>query len=118
MIVGVGPEWLIDIDSLSKLMNYLPVFAGTNSNDFAGKGASFDAGQSSMETVTSQDYILMPLWKDNSLFDSSSQALDSHNKDKHVTIADYPNDPLMPNLEDAGIFDDAYDDRDEGAEAD
>nr|GEY02615.1 hypothetical protein [Tanacetum cinerariifolium] len=38
-----------------------PIIAGTNSNDFARKGASFDAGQSSMETGPSQDYILMPL---------------------------------------------------------
>nr|GEV69115.1 ribonuclease H-like domain-containing protein [Tanacetum cinerariifolium] len=63
-------------------------------------------GQSSMKTGPSQDYILMPLWKDNSLFDSSSQASDSHNKDKHG-----------PSL-DARIFDDAYDDRDEGAKTD
>nr|GEY12857.1 ribonuclease H-like domain-containing protein [Tanacetum cinerariifolium] len=34
------------------------------------------------------------------------------------TYADYPGDPLMPDLEDIKIFDDAYDDRDEGAEAD
>nr|GEY68200.1 hypothetical protein [Tanacetum cinerariifolium] len=32
--------------------------------------------------------------------------------------ADYPIDHLMPDLEDTGIFDDAYDDRDKGAEAD
>nr|GEV88725.1 hypothetical protein [Tanacetum cinerariifolium] len=32
-----------------------------------------------------------------------------------LTYANYPSDPLMPNLEDTGIFDDAYDDRDEGA---
>nr|GEY53700.1 hypothetical protein [Tanacetum cinerariifolium] len=60
----------------------------------------------------------MPLWKDNFQFDSSSQALDSDNKDTHVntatpTYAYYPNDPFMPDLEDAGIFDDAYDDKDE-----
>nr|GEW69186.1 hypothetical protein [Tanacetum cinerariifolium] len=48
----------------------------------AGKGTSFDAGQSSMKTGSSQDYILMPLWKDNSLFDFSSQASYGHNKDK------------------------------------
>nr|GEV46855.1 hypothetical protein [Tanacetum cinerariifolium] len=35
-----------------------------------------------------------------------------------LTYADYSNDPLMPDLEDARIFDDAYDDRDEGAEPD
>nr|GEV00150.1 ribonuclease H-like domain-containing protein [Tanacetum cinerariifolium] len=34
------------------------------------------------------------------------------------TNTDYPNDPLMPDLEDARIFDDAYDTRDAGAEAD
>nr|GEW41950.1 hypothetical protein [Tanacetum cinerariifolium] len=118
MIAGGGPEWLFDLDALLKLMNYAPVFAGTNSNNFT----------------------------DNSLFDSSSQASDSHNKDKHgpsqasksdnherpnaesstktvntvgpVNTADYPNDPLMPDLEDVGIFDDAYNDRDEGVEAD
>nr|GEV05353.1 ribonuclease H-like domain-containing protein [Tanacetum cinerariifolium] len=151
MITGGGPEWLFDIDALSKSMNYVPVLAGTNSNDFEGNGASFDACQSSMETRPSQDYILMPLWKDNFLFDSSSQALDGHNKDKHgpsqasesdnqerpnaksstktvnivrsvntttPTYIDYPSDPLMLDLEDTRIFDYAYDDIDEGTEAD
>nr|GEW58240.1 hypothetical protein [Tanacetum cinerariifolium] len=103
MITGVGLEWLFDIDALSESMNYAPVSAGINSNDFASKGASFDAGQHSLKKRPSQDYILMPLWKDSSLFGSSSQDLDGHNKDKH---------------EDTEIFDDAYDDRDEGAEAD
>ncbi|GJV67638.1 hypothetical protein Tco_1483147 [Tanacetum coccineum] len=32
-----------------------------------------NAGHSSKETGSSQDYILMPLWKDGSLFDSSSK---------------------------------------------
>nr|GEV78461.1 hypothetical protein [Tanacetum cinerariifolium] len=40
---GGGPEWLFDLDALSKSMNYKPVSAGTNFNDFTGKGASFDA---------------------------------------------------------------------------
>nr|GEU38358.1 copia protein [Tanacetum cinerariifolium] len=34
------------------------------------------------------------------------------------TYANYPSDPLMSDLEDTGIFDDAYDERDEDAEAD
>nr|GEX45060.1 retrovirus-related Pol polyprotein from transposon TNT 1-94 [Tanacetum cinerariifolium] len=72
VIIGGGTEWLFDIDALLKAMNYRPVPARTNSNDFASKGASFDAGQSSMETRSSQNYILMQIWKDNSLFDSSS----------------------------------------------
>ncbi|GKD57727.1 ribonuclease H-like domain-containing protein, partial [Tanacetum coccineum] len=73
IIAGDGPKWLFDIDVLTKSMNYVPVVAGTNSNDFAGTEESIGAGHSSKETGSSQDYILMPLWKDGSLFDSSSK---------------------------------------------
>ncbi|GJX61259.1 putative ribonuclease H-like domain-containing protein [Tanacetum coccineum] len=68
-----GPKWLFDIDVLTKSMNYVPVVAGINSNDFVGTKESIGASQSSKETGSSQDYILMPLWKDGSLFDSSSK---------------------------------------------
>ncbi|GJX70356.1 putative ribonuclease H-like domain-containing protein, partial [Tanacetum coccineum] len=44
------------------------------------------------------------------IFDSSVNAVSSY--------FDVPDDPNMPALEDIGIFDDAYDDRDEVAEAD
>ncbi|GJR48657.1 putative ribonuclease H-like domain-containing protein [Tanacetum coccineum] len=73
IIAGDGPKWLFDIDVLTKSMNYVPVVAGTNSNDFVGTEESIGAGHSSKETRFSQDYILMPLWKDDSLFDSSSK---------------------------------------------
>nr|GFB56530.1 hypothetical protein [Tanacetum cinerariifolium] len=100
MIVVGRPEGLFDIDALSKSMNFTPVPTGTNTNDFAGKGANFAAGQSSMETGPSQDYILMPLWKDSSLFDSSSQALDGHNKDKHgPSQSSESNNQERPNAE-------------------
>nr|GFA58384.1 hypothetical protein [Tanacetum cinerariifolium] len=58
-----------------------PIIAGTNSNDFVRKGASYNAGQSSMETRPRQDYILMPLSNDGSLFDSSLKYSDGDNKD-------------------------------------
>nr|GEU34462.1 retrovirus-related Pol polyprotein from transposon TNT 1-94 [Tanacetum cinerariifolium] len=80
------PKRLFDIDALTESMNYVPVIAGTNSNDFVGKGASFDAGQSSMETGPSQYYILMPLWNDGSLFDSSLKYSDDDNKDKDGSV--------------------------------
>ncbi|GJV75423.1 putative ribonuclease H-like domain-containing protein [Tanacetum coccineum] len=66
-----GPKWLFDIDVLTKLMNYMPVVAGTNSNDYVGTEESIGPRHSSKGTGYSQDYILMPLWKDGSLFDSS-----------------------------------------------
>ncbi|GJZ19016.1 putative ribonuclease H-like domain-containing protein [Tanacetum coccineum] len=42
IIVGDGPKWLFDIDVLTKLMNYVPVVAGTNSNDLVD-GSLFDS---------------------------------------------------------------------------
>ncbi|GJW42871.1 putative ribonuclease H-like domain-containing protein [Tanacetum coccineum] len=71
IITGDGPKWLFDIDVLTKSMNYVPVVAGTNSNDSVGTEESVGTGHSSKETGSSQDYILIPLWKDGLLFDSS-----------------------------------------------
>ncbi|GKA85116.1 putative ribonuclease H-like domain-containing protein [Tanacetum coccineum] len=79
IVLGDGPKWLFDLDSLTKLMNYVPVIAGTNSNDFAGSEVSIGEGSTSKETDTSQDYIVMPLWKDSSLIDSPSMNV-SHDK--------------------------------------
>ncbi|GJT75294.1 putative ribonuclease H-like domain-containing protein [Tanacetum coccineum] len=73
IIAGDGPKWLFDIDVLTKSMNYVPVVAGTNSNDSVGTEESVGTCHSSKETRSSQDYILMPLWKDGLLFDSSSK---------------------------------------------
>ncbi|GJR27006.1 putative ribonuclease H-like domain-containing protein, partial [Tanacetum coccineum] len=73
VIIGDGPKWLFDIDVLTKLKNYVLVVTGTNSNDFVGTKESIGAGHSSKETGSNQDYILIPLWKDGSLFDFSSK---------------------------------------------
>nr|GEU65336.1 reverse transcriptase domain-containing protein [Tanacetum cinerariifolium] len=54
-----------------------PIIAGTHSDDFANTQDSIGVGQSNMETRSTQDYILMPLWKDGSpLFDSSPKLFD------------------------------------------
>ncbi|GJZ97304.1 reverse transcriptase domain-containing protein [Tanacetum coccineum] len=42
IISGDGPKWLFDIDVLTKSMNYVPVVAGTNSNDSID-GSLFDS---------------------------------------------------------------------------
>nr|GEW57612.1 hypothetical protein [Tanacetum cinerariifolium] len=115
MIAGGGLEWLFDIDALSKSMNYAPVSEGTNSNDFAGKGASFNAdGHNKDKHGPSQASK-----SDNQERPNAESSTKTVNTIRPVntatpTYADYPNDPLMSDLEDAGIFDDAYDDRDKG----
>ncbi|GKD48500.1 putative ribonuclease H-like domain-containing protein [Tanacetum coccineum] len=61
-VVGSGPDWLFDIDALTRTMNYEPIVAGTQSNGFAGTKASDNAGQARKETKPVKDYILLPLW--------------------------------------------------------
>nr|GFA92237.1 uncharacterized mitochondrial protein AtMg00810-like [Tanacetum cinerariifolium] len=85
IIAGDGPKWLFDIDVLTKLMNYMPVVAGINSNDFLGIEESIGASHASQETGSSKDYILMPLWKDVSLFDYS---LKNANNDEPQSSSD------------------------------
>ncbi|GJX19586.1 putative ribonuclease H-like domain-containing protein [Tanacetum coccineum] len=60
--VGSGPDWLFDIDALTRTMNYEPIVAGTQSNGFACTKASDNAGQARKETEPVKDYILLPLW--------------------------------------------------------
>ncbi|GJS54333.1 hypothetical protein Tco_0627695 [Tanacetum coccineum] len=102
----------VDIDVLTKSMNYVPVVAGRNSNDYIGTEESIGASHSSKETGSSQDYILMPLWKDGSLFNSSSKkasndepqpSSDAGKKDDEVTTArsnGYQTEPDMFSLGD------------------
>ncbi|GJV46756.1 hypothetical protein Tco_1436968 [Tanacetum coccineum] len=59
---GSGPDWLFDIDALTRTMNYEPIVAGTQSNGFVGTKASDNAGQARKETEPVKDYILLPLW--------------------------------------------------------
>nr|GEW06088.1 hypothetical protein [Tanacetum cinerariifolium] len=95
---GSGPEWLFDIDDILKSMNYAPESAGTNSNNFV---------------ASESDIQERPNAERSTITVNTTGPVNTATP----TYADYPNDPLMPDLEDAGIFDDAYDDRDEGAEA-
>ncbi|GJX61300.1 retrovirus-related pol polyprotein from transposon TNT 1-94, partial [Tanacetum coccineum] len=49
-IVGSGPNWLFDIDALTKSMNYKLVVAGNQSNGNAGTKACDDNSKARMET--------------------------------------------------------------------
>nr|GEU60106.1 retrovirus-related Pol polyprotein from transposon TNT 1-94 [Tanacetum cinerariifolium] len=60
--VGSGPDWLFDIDVLTRTMNYEPIVASTQSNGFAGTKASDNACQARKETEPIKDYILLSLW--------------------------------------------------------
>ncbi|GJV75492.1 putative ribonuclease H-like domain-containing protein [Tanacetum coccineum] len=70
--LGSGPNWLFDIDALTKSMKYEPVVAGNQSNGNAGTKACDDAGKARMETIHGKDYILLPLWPQDPKFSYSS----------------------------------------------
>ncbi|GJR91194.1 putative ribonuclease H-like domain-containing protein [Tanacetum coccineum] len=69
-----GPNWLFDIDALTKSMNSKRVAAGNQSNGSAGTKACDDAGKSRMETVPGKDYILLPTWPVDLLFSQDSKS--------------------------------------------
>nr|GFC06169.1 retrovirus-related Pol polyprotein from transposon TNT 1-94 [Tanacetum cinerariifolium] len=59
-VAGSGPEWLFDIDSLTKSINYEPVTTGNQSNGDAGIQTDIHAGQASQEKAVVHEYILLP----------------------------------------------------------
>nr|GFA08781.1 hypothetical protein [Tanacetum cinerariifolium] len=59
---GSGPDWLFDIDALTRTMNYELIAAGTQSNGFAGTKAYDNSGQARKDKKPIKDYILLPLW--------------------------------------------------------
>nr|GFC34446.1 hypothetical protein [Tanacetum cinerariifolium] len=61
-VVGSRLDWLSDIDALTRIMNYEPIVARTQSNGFIGTKASNNAGQAGKETEPVKDYIFLPLW--------------------------------------------------------
>nr|GEY13314.1 hypothetical protein [Tanacetum cinerariifolium] len=69
-----GPNWLFDIDTLTKSMNYKLVVTGNQYNDNAGTKACDDAGKARMEIVPGKDYILLPLWIVDPHFYQSSKS--------------------------------------------
>ncbi|GJY89459.1 putative ribonuclease H-like domain-containing protein [Tanacetum coccineum] len=73
-IVGSGPNWLFDIDALTKSMKYKSVIAGNQSNGNAGTKACDDAGKARMETIPGKDYILLPVWPADPLFSQDSKS--------------------------------------------
>ncbi|GJT28045.1 putative ribonuclease H-like domain-containing protein [Tanacetum coccineum] len=102
MIEGNGPKWLFDLDSLTQSMNYVPVVAGTFSNDFAGiQGVS----ESSTSSQQDQDCIIMPIWKDASYFgdDAPRSVADAQIQDKDRLQDE--NDASEKSLEDSSLKD-------------
>ncbi|GJT84659.1 retrovirus-related pol polyprotein from transposon TNT 1-94 [Tanacetum coccineum] len=91
-VAGQGPNWIFDIDSLTNSMNYQQVTAGNQTNKNAGPQETnyntglkknVDAGQTEEENVSTQQYIVFPLWSS-----ISSNYKSSDDKAEHDTVDD------------------------------
>nr|GEX12350.1 retrovirus-related Pol polyprotein from transposon TNT 1-94 [Tanacetum cinerariifolium] len=113
--VGSGPNWLFDIDALTKTMNYQLVVI--QSNDFRvdedlRKENECNA-QREEDSTNSTNRVNTVTSNINSASSSKVNAIGTN------IIIDLPPDLNMPSLEDIGIFEDSHDDEDAfGAEAD
>nr|GFB91685.1 hypothetical protein [Tanacetum cinerariifolium] len=63
-VAGTGPTWLFDIDSLTRTMNYQPVFVGNQTKFDASFQDKFDAEKAREEV--DQTYVLFPVWSSGS----------------------------------------------------
>ncbi|GKE95775.1 putative ribonuclease H-like domain-containing protein, partial [Tanacetum coccineum] len=81
-VAGSGPEWLYDIDSLTKPMNYKPVTAGNQTNGDAGIETNVNAWQTRQEKASDHGYILLPFMPFISPLSSSTQSSDDKDTDE------------------------------------
>nr|GEU71008.1 reverse transcriptase domain-containing protein [Tanacetum cinerariifolium] len=73
---GAGPNWLFDIDSLTKSMNYVPVDAGTISTNFSGTKDT--ASQEATKDVSSLRYIALSNLAHDALLKFTSSKSQDH----------------------------------------
>nr|GEX57547.1 retrovirus-related Pol polyprotein from transposon TNT 1-94 [Tanacetum cinerariifolium] len=71
---GAGPNWLFDIDTLTNLMNYVPVVvAGTSSTNISG--TKDVASQAIKKDVPSLRYIALPNWFHKAHMETSNDTI-------------------------------------------
>ncbi|GJT52765.1 ribonuclease H-like domain-containing protein [Tanacetum coccineum] len=132
-VVGSGPDWLFDIDVLTRIMNYEPIVAGTQFNSFAGTKASDNAVlrmidpnlqlmmKGRLMKIQEKIVKLKDQEKEDNVNSTNNVNASSTNEVNVVgvkTSIELPFDPNMHALEYVSIFDSSRDDEDDGAEAD
>nr|GEW75431.1 ribonuclease H-like domain-containing protein [Tanacetum cinerariifolium] len=86
-VIGSGPTWLFDIDTLTQSMNYQPVVAGNQPNSSTYIQEHFDVGKAEEGNV--QQYVLFPLWSTD--MPALEEITYSDNEEDVDTEADFSN---------------------------
>ncbi|GKF47033.1 ribonuclease H-like domain-containing protein, partial [Tanacetum coccineum] len=84
----IRPNWLFDIDALTKSMNYKPVVAGNQSNGNAGTKAYDDIGKASMEKVPGKVYYSLKVQRVLLMLDSNLQVMVKRSTNNVNTASD------------------------------
>ncbi|GKD65008.1 hypothetical protein Tco_1307116, partial [Tanacetum coccineum] len=121
-VIGSGPDWLFDIDALTRTMNYKPIVAGTHSNGFADSKSSHDDGSKpssdngkKVDEDPRKDSKCNDQEKEDDVNAASTNEVNVVGAKTSIKI---PFDPNMPALEDISIFDFSRGDEDDDAETD
>nr|GEW15598.1 hypothetical protein [Tanacetum cinerariifolium] len=116
---GSGPNWLFDIDALTRTINYEPIVVCTQFNDYADPKSSHDDGSkpsSDDGKKVDKDLRNKSKCKDQEKEDNVNSLIVNDagtNEDNELSF-----DPNMSALEDVSTFDFSSDDEDDGAMAD
>ncbi|GKB89558.1 putative ribonuclease H-like domain-containing protein, partial [Tanacetum coccineum] len=146
-VKGNGPDWLFDVDSLTISMNYVPVIAGNQTNGIAGKRDNIVAGPKDSEKDVgmkptevneskvsdkgkddeqdTRSNVVRPTFTNDDQSSPVNAAEASNVFKDHLfeQFSPFKNAfalPHVPNvflIDDTGIFYNAYNDEDVGAEA-
>nr|GEW28945.1 ribonuclease H-like domain-containing protein [Tanacetum cinerariifolium] len=105
-VVGSGPDWLFDIDALTRIMNYEPIAAGTQSNGFADSSK-----ESECRDQEKDDNV-------NSTNNVNAASTNEVNTVSENISNEIPFDLNMPALKDISTFNFLSDHEDDDEEAD
>nr|GEU77658.1 ribonuclease H-like domain-containing protein [Tanacetum cinerariifolium] len=124
-VVGSGPNWLFDIDALTKTMNYEPIVADLKSSHDDGSKPSCDDGKKFDEDPRKESKCKDQKKKYNvNNTNNVNTAGNVNTVSSTVNVAginednELPFDPNMHALEDVSIFNFSIDDEDDGTVAD
>nr|GEZ03743.1 putative ribonuclease H-like domain-containing protein [Tanacetum cinerariifolium] len=87
-VAGRGPKWLIEIDSLTKSMNYEPVTTRNQTNNDAGIEINVNARQAGLEKAFDHEYIMLPFMPLHLPFSSSTLSSDDKDPDEALGKGD------------------------------
>ncbi|GKD26204.1 hypothetical protein Tco_1232418, partial [Tanacetum coccineum] len=119
-VVGSGPDWLFDIDALTRTMNYEPIIADLKSSHNDGSKPLSDDGKK-VDKDPRKDSECNDQKKEDNVNNTNNVNSASTNEVNVVggkTSIELPDDPNMLALKDYSIFEFIRNDEDNGVEAD